>query len=1660
MNGANTPSPATLNRAVEYEDAENMEAIEASQRQRRSGGRSGGRSGRSGRSQTLQTRGARSRVTNGDADMSQVTQVFLPERRRRYPTTDLKRLMKQKVTAEARANAAEAELVALRASRNRLLADRACGGCREQRLLSDMNDNRKLSALCDRAIARNLNKGQSPSRLSSQVARRAANGLTGNNWTGTPTATGGFVNQVNNLGVSGRVNNLGTTSTAPTGTKTGTKTGTNQRINTPTTNTPVVPATPSTTEQLPEQYGTGMNMYDPELSSGQIGQTSLGVDQGYGTGLGVDQGYGTGLGVDQGYGTGMGMGQGYGTGMGMDQGYGTGMGMDQGYGTGMGMGQDYGGMQQYGTGMGMDQGYGTGMGMGQDYGGMQQYGTGMGMDQGYGTGMGMGQDYGGMQQYGGGMGMGQDYGGMQQYGGGMGMSQDYGGDMGMSQDYGGMQNYGGGGGGFQNYGGQNYVSGGRPSQLLPNRPNRINNYQPGRTSPVIEQPEIDEQPDLPTPVPFSNSPQMTGTKPSSPTPAAPAATGSSQQRLWERVYGMRYRNGLTLTNVKRVHDRKMTEAKDDAAKQRLRNALKNASANERLRGGASATARLSWEKAYGVTYRPGMTLKDVEKIHQGKMQQAKDDAEKQRYRNAWKNAQRNKRLAGTGQQTPQGELWERVLRMKYRDGLTFANVKAEHDKQLAAAKDDKTKRRLQSALDSAKANKRLPGRPGASAAPPTSSMAPASSSMAPASSAPVDWKALLGYQQGDTLKTLLKKFNQKMKAAKTKEERAALNKAWELARKELQAGGQTGQQQQQQNTSKPLWQRLFKYVPNDTLETVRAKYQQALKSAQGVQDREKRDRQIRAVELAWKDAQNFFKSAANKITSGVKPPEKVQPSGKVDWKQLLEYKQTNTLKNLEGRYAQKRTAAKTAKANSTVIARLNAAIQQARRELRGGVGSVDPAKLLPGKTLAEVQKAYDSQVQKARAKGRQNVVAALNKALVVRKRQLASAAANKITSGVKPPEKVQPSGKVDWKQLLEYKQTNTLKNLEGRYAQKRTAAKTAKANSTVIARLNTAIQQARRELRGGVASVPADKLLPGKTLAEVQKVYESKKARAKGRQNVVAALNKALAERKKQLSGIVGTGSPSASASGAKEPGWKRSVKIDYGTDWRRYFANSTISKATATARAGKKDIDSVYRKRTLEMHPDKHPGANQALATQAFQKLQKYKGLANAHFAKQGPAGTTGTMGTTGTTGAVNWKVVLGYREGDTPLIVRKKFNQKMKAAKTKEERAVLTRAWEVARAQLKEANSFNRKDRLGKPSWQRLFGYKASNTVNTVRPRYQKALKGAQGIKDQKRRDNQVKEVERLWRNAQVFLAKKPPPAKPGKQTGKPLALTAGTAKPNKQAKQTAAKQMTAQAKPLALTAGTAKPNKQAKPLALTAGTAKPNKQAKQTAAKQMTAQQTAAKQMTAQAKQAAAAKKLAVSVRKKRLAALPWQMVLGYKPGMTLKQVRASYDAAIAKAGKEGDTAMRDRLRKALSEAKRDRVLKEVEKMRAMRPEKLLAVRKGVNTKITVGQRYYQSRQKAMASRRPNVVEILNAAWKKVEPGLPATANARQQQTAKPSSGGGLLSGAGGGKGQQAQGPKRGSGRPQRLGGGLMAAGALRAARRPMPMAGAGRVGVRVR
>ncbi|NBU17577.1 MAG: hypothetical protein EBS48_11340, partial [Actinobacteria bacterium] len=85
--------------------------------------------------------------------ISQVTQVFLPQGRRRYPTSDLKRLMKQKLAAEMRADAAEAELNALRTSRNRLLQDRACGGCREQELLRFVDKNRQLSAFCDAAIA-------------------------------------------------------------------------------------------------------------------------------------------------------------------------------------------------------------------------------------------------------------------------------------------------------------------------------------------------------------------------------------------------------------------------------------------------------------------------------------------------------------------------------------------------------------------------------------------------------------------------------------------------------------------------------------------------------------------------------------------------------------------------------------------------------------------------------------------------------------------------------------------------------------------------------------------------------------------------------------------------------------------------------------------------------------------------------------------------------------------------------------------------------------------------------------------------------------------------------------------------------------------------------------------------------------------------------------------------------------------------------------------------------------------------------------------------------------------------------------------------------------------------------------------------------------------
>jgi len=193
------------------------------------------------------------------------------------------------------------------------------------------------------------------------------------------------------------------------------------------------------------------------------------------------------------------------------------------------------------------------------------------------------------------------------------------------------------------------------------------------------------------------------------------------------------------------------------------------------------------------------------------------------------------------------------------------------------------------------------------------------------------------------------------------------------------------------------------------------------------------------------------------------------------------------------------------------------------------VRDVPPEMLLPGKSLENVDRTYKQKRSAAVAKKRADYVQALNKAIIVRKKQLGGKSPP--PSPTKARKKFQSVRDVPPEMLLPGK---TLENVDKAYKQKRNAA-VAKKRADYVQALNKAIIVRKKQLGGkspppsptktgkkfqSVRDVPPEMLLPGKTLENVDREYKKRKsaAVAKKRVELSQALNKAYAIRKTQVS--------------------------------------------------------------------------------------------------------------------------------------------------------------------------------------------------------------------------------------------------------------------------------------------------------------------------------------------------------------------------------------------------------------------------------------------------------------------------------------------------------------------------------------------------------------
>jgi hypothetical protein len=249
-----------------------------------------------------------------------------------------------------------------------------------------------------------------------------------------------------------------------------------------------------------------------------------------------------------------------------------------------------------------------------------------------------------------------------------------------------------------------------------------------------------------------------------------------------------------------------------------------------------------------------------------------------------------------------------------------------------------------------------------------------------------------------------------------------------------------------------------------------------------------------------------------------------------------------TLAEVESAYKQRRSSAVSknrpslVKALDTSFAIRKKKFEDSAREYHTPAGkmkqlkNIPPEQLLPGGTLEDVNEAYDTRRAAASAKGRKALVDALDKSIIIRRKQMAGqktpTSPEKTSSELKklrqmkniPPEKLLPG--------------ITLAEIHAAYDARRAAAVT-RGRMALVQALDRALAIRKQHMTdqastkssailqgGSVAMVPPEKLIPGATLEDIKTAYDTRRAAAmsKGRAALVNAMDRAIVVRRKQLS--------------------------------------------------------------------------------------------------------------------------------------------------------------------------------------------------------------------------------------------------------------------------------------------------------------------------------------------------------------------------------------------------------------------------------------------------------------------------------------------------------------------------------------------------------------
>jgi len=496
-----------------------------------------------------------------------------------------------------------------------------------------------------------------------------------------------------------------------------------------------------------------------------------------------------------------------------------------------------------------------------------------------------------------------------------------------------------------------------------------------------------------------------------------------------------------------------------------------------------------WERALGETYRPGMNIiYVVKKLRDLKK---KNPSKSKGYDAAIADAKADKRLAITALNLKP----EQIL-----PGKTLQEVESLYKKKRAKAV-AAGKMQFVEALDKALVVRRqqLGGSPKKT----PSGFTPSGKTPAP-TSPERDAEMLLPGKTEDAVKKIY--ANRKAKALKKGDKAMVdrLDRALPVRLQRLKTQGA--------NVMKVSPERL---IPGTTIEQVEKTYKD--RRAAAVQ--KKRQALVAALDKAIIVRRKQLGGSPKKTPSGFTPSGKTPAptSPERDAEMLLPGKTEDAVRRI---YSNRKAKA-LKKGDKAMVDRLDRALPIRLQRLKtqgANVMKVSPERLIPGTTIEQVEKAYKDRRAAAVQKKRQALVAALDKAIIARRKQLGGSPKKGLTLTGKTPAPTSPER--DAEMLLPGKTEDAVRRI---YSNRKAKA-LKKGDKAMVDRLDRALPVRLQRLKtqgANVMKVSPERLIPGVTIAEIEKAYKDRRAAAvqKKRQALVAALDKAIIVRRKQLGG-------------------------------------------------------------------------------------------------------------------------------------------------------------------------------------------------------------------------------------------------------------------------------------------------------------------------------------------------------------------------------------------------------------------------------------------------------------------------------------------------------------------------------------------------------------